>query len=120
MSYVKQHVLKREIKKITDKLGKYTDAQIEKTQNYELKLILRDIDPALFKKHFREFDKVKLINEDVGAKGDLMYDLFYELSNRRTLVIGTIPLKNKLKITHMYVRYRELQRMIKNIARGRR
>lgn len=93
-------------------LEKYAVADFEFTKWYWVRIEERQIDHAFLIKTFSFFDKIKLIEEDVLRYGDIGYDLYYELSSSRTLIIGVIP-KKKLVFTHGILRYRNWQSALK-------
>lgn len=113
---IKQYFKKEDIDKIVAILKKYTKLDFQPTDHYKLRITQRDIKHSFLTKTFFEFEKIKLIKEDL-LKGDIGYDLHYELSKNRTLIIGVIP-KKKLILTHGILRYRKWQSSLK--AKSRR
>jgi len=102
----KQYIDAKDIAKIITKLKYYNPKCFHFTQHYWERLALRDIDHNFLLKTFFEFDKIRLIEEDKLRYGDIGYDLYYELSRNRTLIIGVCP-KEKLLFIHGIMRYRK-------------
>ena len=108
----KQHLKKEEIGKIINRLRGYSEKQFRFTDNYWKRISSRDIDHDFVVKTFFEFDKINLIEEDILKFGDIGYDLYYEISNNRTLILGVCPKKDLIFI-HGIMRYRKWQSAIK-------
>lgn len=108
----KQYSKKEEIDKIIKILKKYKEEDFDFREHYWFRIAQRNIKHDFLLKTFFEFDKIKLIEEDVLKYGDIGYDLFYEISNNRTLIIGVCP-KEKLKFIHGILRYRKWQTAVK-------
>lgn len=109
---VKQYTAAEDIQKIIALLQKYRAEEYHFTKHYEFRIQLRDIKHEFLLKTYREFEKVKLINEDV-VRGDIGYDLHYEISKNQTLIVGVIPKEKQLVFTHGILRPRKWQGMLK-------
>lgn len=109
----KQYVEKEGINKILDVVKKYSKENFKFTKHYWIRIQERQINHEFLLKTFFEFDKLRLIEEDVLPKGDTGYDLYYEISKDRTLIVGVIPLKNDLLFIHGILRYRNWQSALK-------
>ena len=114
----KQYVKKEGIIKIIRILKKYSEKDFVFTNHYWFRISQRDIDHDFLRKTFFEFEKIRLIEEDVLKRGDIGYDLYYEISRNRTLIIGVCP-KNKLIFIHGIMRYRKWQSALKSLPRRR-
>lgn len=108
----KQYTEAKDINKIIAQLKSYDKKDFRFTNHYWERLALRDINHNFLLKIFFEFDKIKLIDEDTLKHGDIGYDLYYELSRNRTLMIGVCP-KQKLIFIHGIMRYRRWASAIK-------
>lgn len=108
----KQYVTKEEIEKIIAVLKKFEKENFKFTKWCEMRMEQRQISRNFLLQTFFEFDKIKLIEEDILKYGDIGYDLHYELSNNRTLIIGVSP-GNNLTIIHAILRYRKWQSALK-------
>lgn len=108
----KQYVKKEEIERIIAILKKYKTEEFKFTDWYWMRIEERQIKHDFLLKTLFEFDKIRLIEEDILAHGDVGYDLYYELSNNQTLIIGVIP-DDKLTFTHGILRYRKWQSALK-------
>ncbi len=108
----KQHVEKGAVDKIISIIRNYKQEDFKFTDWYWMRIRERNINHEFLLKTFFEFEKVKLIEEDVLKRGDIGYDLSYELSGNQTLIIGVIP-KDKLIFTHGILRYRRWQSALK-------
>lgn len=108
----KQLIKKEEIDKIINILKKYTKENFKFTEHYYLRIAQRDIKQDFLLETFFDFNSIKLVEQDIMKYGDVGYDLFYELSNNRTLIIGVIP-KKQLIFTHGILRYRKWQSALK-------
>ena len=100
-------------KPIIEELKKYSEKDIHPTIWYESKTIIgRDMDHKFILKTYFEFDKIYYIEEEILKYGDIGYDLYYKLSNSKTLVIG-ICKKKKIEFLHAYLILQGLERIIK-------
>ena len=113
----KQHTEKEVIEKVISILKQYKQEDFAFTSHYWFRIAQRDIEHEFLLKTFFQFEKIKLIEEDVLPKGDIGYDLYYEISNNRTLIIGVCPLK-KLLFIHGILRYRKWQSQLKRMRSG--
>ena len=57
-----------------------------------------------------------MIEEDILKHCDVGYDLYYELSRPRTLIIGVCP-KEKLIFIHGIMRYNKWQNALKAVRK---
>ena len=77
---------------------------------------MRDISKELVDKTLPQFEKIRLIDKRKHEK-DVGYDLYYELSNARTLKLAFIPLKNKTLLINAILRHRKWQGAIRTLNR---
>ena len=115
----KQYTKKEEIDKIVSILKKYDKSKFKFTDYYYFRIAQRDINHDWLLETFHEFDKIKLIEEDILKKGDIGYDLYYEISHNRTLIIGVCPKKDLIFI-HGILRYRKWQSALKGTPKKRK
>jgi hypothetical protein len=115
----KQYAEKEEIDKIILILKKYEEKDFFFTEHYHFSIAQRDIGHEFLLETFRQFERIRLIEEDILKKGDKGYDLYYELSNNRTLIIGVCP-KERLIFIHGILRYRRWQNAVKKQYKNRR
>ena len=109
----KQHVEKEEIERVLSIVKKYQPVQFKFTDWYWMRIRERQIDHEFLLKTFAEFDKVRLIEEDILKHGDTGYDLYYELSGNQTLIIGVALKEKQLVFIHAILRYRRWQSALK-------
>ncbi|MFH1592378.1 MAG: hypothetical protein ABIB47_03350 [Candidatus Woesearchaeota archaeon] len=79
---------------------------------------MRDLDEDLVDDTMPQKDKIKLIDKRKHKK-DIGYDLYYELSNSRTLKLCFIPLDNKTLLINAILRYQKWQGSIRPLNRRR-
>ena len=92
------------------------NSKIIKTQHFYDRILLRDLPEELVDKTFPQVEKIKLIDKRKHKK-DIGYDLYYELSNSRTLKLCFIPLKDKTLLINAILRYRKWQGSIRLLKR---
>ena len=100
-----QFTKQEDIDRIVNIVKKYKEQDFVFTNYYYYRIKLRDISHEFLLKTFFAFEKIKLIEQDVLSRGDIGYDLYYEIEKNRTLIIGVAP-KGKLIFIHGILRYR--------------
>ncbi len=117
---IKYHIDTENIKKIINKLKKYSKDDIHFSSWYKSKTLSgRDMDHEEILKTYFEFDKVYFIEEEILKLGDIGFDIYYKLSNTKTLVIGISlkikpdPKKKPISFIHAYPINRKWQGIIK-------
>lgn len=108
----KQHTTLEDIQTIVSKFKRYSQNDFVFKEHYWTRIQERQILHEFVLKTFFEFDKIKLVEEDILKYGDTGYDFYYELNNVQTLIIGVIPAK-KLFFTHAILRYRNWRSALK-------
>lgn len=112
---LEQYTEKGEINKIFNLIK---NSRIIKTSHFYNRIILRDVPEELIDKTFPLVEKIKLIDKRKHKK-DIGYDLYYKISNTRTLKLCFIPLKNKTLFVNAILRYRKWQGSIRTLDRRR-
>lgn len=107
-----QFTNKEDIERIVNILKKYKKEDFIFTEYYWYRIKLRDINHEFLLKTFFQFDIIKLIEQDVLRRGDIGYDLYYEVEKDKTLIIGVCP-KIKMSFIHGILRYRTWKGQIK-------
>ena len=81
-----------EIKKIAEKLTKYSLADLIKTEHFEYSILEKGTDINLLKDKFNEFEKIKIVvKREHKTSSKITYDFYYELDNE-TYLLYTIAL----------------------------
>lgn len=98
----------KEAKTITDKQEinmilqeKIKGKKLIFTDWYNIGIMRKGIPEEKFYEIFPNFDKIEVIEVEKMKKGDLVYELFYKMSNNTTFSIATIPKENTLLIIHL-------------------
>lgn len=112
---LEQYTEKEQINEIFNLIKKN---KIIKTSHFYERIILRDIPEEFIDKTFPLVEKIKLIDKRKHKK-DFGYDLYYELSNSKTLKLCFIPLKNITLLINAMLRYRKWQGSLKFLSRKR-
>lgn len=90
--------------------------RIIKTSHFYDRLIFRDLSEELVDKTLSQKEKIKLIDKR-KHKREIGYDLYYELSNSRTLKLCFIPLDDKSLLINAILRHRKWQGSIRHLNR---
>ncbi|MBR9701721.1 hypothetical protein GOV13_02255 [Candidatus Pacearchaeota archaeon] len=102
----KQYTNDEEIKEIVKLIkGK----RIIRTEHFFIRIYQRDVEEEFIDEILPQFEKVKLIDKRKHKKGDIGYDLYYELSNSRTLKLCFILKGNKVLLVNAILRLRRWQ-----------
>lgn len=102
---------KNEIAKIVEE--KIKGRKLIFTEWYRLGLLKKGIPEEKFNDTFPHFDKISAIEIERLKKGDLGYELFYQMSGNTTISIGTIPKEDSLLIVHLIEYKRSLEHRFK-------
>ena len=92
--------------------------KIIKTRHFYDRLVMRDLDEELVDKTMFKKELIKLIDKRQHKK-DIGYDLYYELSNSRTLKLCFIHLDNKTLLINAILRHRKWQGSIRSLSKRR-
>jgi len=109
-SIIKQYIKEEEIKEI---LKIFQNKTIKKSPHFHIRIIQRDISERLINETFPLFKKIKLIDKRKHKKGDLGYDLYYKLSNSKTLKLCFIVKNKKILLVNAMLRHRKWQGSIR-------
>jgi len=106
----------KEVKTIKDKekIVKIIEEKIKGrklvfTEWYKIGILKKGIPEEKFDEVFPQFDKVCTVEVEELKKGDLGYELFYELSGNVTISIATIPKEKDLLIINSIQKKLRLQ-----------
>jgi hypothetical protein len=115
---------KKEVRTIEDKQdiakiieGKIKGKRLVFTKYYYFGIDMRGISHEKVQEIFPQFDKVFAIEIETLKKGDLGYELFYDLSNNVNFSIATCPQDDKVLIIHAVEYKRNLEKRIKKFKR---
>lgn len=106
---------KKEINKIIEE--KIKNRKLIFTKYYYFGIDMRGIPHDKVQEIFPQFDKVFAIEIEKLKKGDLGYELFYDLSNNISFSIATCPQDDKVLIIHAVEYKRNLEKRIKKFKR---
>jgi len=87
------------------------------TDWYKIGLLKKGIVKEKFNEIFPQFEKIYKIEKETLKQGDIGYELFYKISNKTTISIGTIPKKDKLLIIHLIKYKRNLDYRFKKFKK---
>jgi hypothetical protein len=85
------------------------------TDWYNIGIMRKGIPEEKFNEIFPQFDKVNVIEVEKMKKGDIGYELFYQMSNNTIFSIATIPKENSLLIIHLIEYKRSLDYRFKKV-----
>ncbi len=106
---------KQEISKIIEE--KIKGKKVIFTNYYYFGIDKRGISHEKVQEIFPQFEKVFAIEIEFLKKGDLGYELFYDLSNNVSFSIATCPQNEKVLIIHAVEYRRSLEKRIKKFKR---
>jgi predicted molibdopterin-dependent oxidoreductase YjgC len=77
-----------EIKKLTEKLSKFSFDELKKTDHFFYSINEKGTNTNFLKENFSEIEKVKLVSKRKHRNGKISYDFYYELENGTYLMYG--------------------------------
>lgn len=105
-TYIRDEDIKKIIEIIKSK-------PIKRTPHFYERLISRDISEDLADKTINQYDKVKVIDKRLHVNEDIGYDLYYTLSNTRTLKLGFIIKKDVILLCNVFLLLQRWQSFIR-------